>query len=208
MTKVKICGITNLADAQTAVEYGADALGFIFASSPREVTPKKAAEIIQRIGILTVTVGVFVDAPRRTVLDTLRLCRLDALQFHGDEDDKYCAYFAKYCKIIKAVSIRDKTALRSAVKYKHADALLFDTYSAERRGGTGKVFDWRLLQKHGLKKPLIIGGGINAGNCTKIIRMLKPYALDVSSSIEIKPGKKDRKLMAGLLKEIKKTNCG
>lgn len=203
MTRIKICGITNIEDAQAAEALGADAIGFIFAKSPRRVTIKQAAKIIKQTGPFIVKVGVFADAPRKDVLAAIK-CGIDVLQFHGCENDKYCAYFAKYCKIIKVIRVRDKNSLKQTAEYPHADAFLFDTFSEKVLGGTGRHFDWSVLKGIKLKRPFIVGGGVNIQNLRKIITQFSPYALDVCSGVEKTPGRKDRKLMAGLVGKIKK----
>ena len=203
MLKIKICGITNTLDALKACQYGADALGFIFAKSPRKVTPKAAKEIIKRIPPFIARIGVFVNADKSHVLRMIKNCNLDTLQFHGEETDKYCSFFQKYCKIIKAFRIKDKFSVRSIKNYVHADAYLFDTYSKDVYGGTGYTFSYNLLKHKRFKKPVIISGGINEKNCRKIANLLHPFAFDVSSSIESRPGKKNLKKMENLIKKVK-----
>ncbi len=203
MLKIKICGITNAADALKACEYGADALGFIFAKSPREVTPKTAKEIIKRIPPFIARAGVFVNADKAHVLRIIKDCSLDTLQFHGEETDKYCAFFQKYCKIIKAFRIKDKYSIECIKNYVHADAYLFDSYAKDVYGGTGYTFSYNIIKNERFKKPVIISGGINGKNCRKIANLLHPFALDVSSSIELKPGKKDLKKMRNIIKKVK-----
>ncbi|MBU4306098.1 MAG: phosphoribosylanthranilate isomerase [Candidatus Omnitrophica bacterium] len=203
MTKVKICGITNLQDARLAVKFGADALGFVFARSPRCVSPAKAAAIIQQLPVFVKCVGVFVNSDKKSVLDILKKCRLDILQFHGDESDNYCAFFQKYCKIIKAFRIKDENSLKSVSLYEHVDAYLFDTYEKGRYGGTGKAFSYNALKKFKSDKPVIIAGGISPENVEEVLRQTKPYALDVSSGIEVTPGKKNARRMHSVIEKVK-----
>jgi len=203
MLKIKICGITNTQDALKACQYGADALGFIFAESPRKVSPKTVKEIIKCIPPFIAKVGVFVNADKAHVLCMIKDCNLDTLQFHGEETDKYCAFFQKYCKIIKAFRIKDKYSIDSIKNYVHADAYLFDSYSKNVYGGTGYTFSYNLIKNERFKKPVIIAGGINEKNCRKIANLLHPFAFDVSSSIELRPGKKDLKKMQNIIKKVK-----
>ncbi len=202
MLKIKICGITNIRDALKACQYGADALGFIFAKSPRKVSPKTARAILERIPPFIAKVGVFVNADQDYVLRLIRECGLDTLQFHGEETDKYCAFFQKYCKIIKAFRIKDKHSVES-INYRHADAYLLDAYSKNAYGGTGRIIAYDLLKGVSFKKPLIVAGGINDKNCRKIANLLHPFAFDVSSSIETSPGKKDLKKMKNIINKVK-----
>ncbi|MCK4994194.1 MAG: phosphoribosylanthranilate isomerase [Candidatus Omnitrophica bacterium] len=203
MLKVKICGITQVNDALHACQYGGDALGFIFAKSPRIITPQKAKEIIKRVPEFIAKVGVFVNADRALVLHITRECKLDTLQFHGEESDKYCAFFKKYCKIIKAFRIKDTASIKAIKKYTSVDAYLFDSYSNDFYGGTGYTFSHSLLKNESFNKPIIIAGGINEKNYGKIANLLHPFAFDISSSIESSPGKKDLIKMKNLIKRIK-----
>ena len=201
--RVKICGITNYKDAKAAVDYGADAVGFIFAPSPRRIDVKAARNIIFKLPPFITKIGVFVNAPKSSVLKILNSCRLDALQFHGQESDKYCAYFRKYCKIIKAFRIKDKASFKEVTQYKNVDAYLFDSYIKGIRGGTGKVLPYKLLRNKRFAKPIIISGGISIKNYKMIAKDLTPFGLDICSSIEAKPGKKKHNIMKKLIKGVR-----
>ena len=203
MPKIKICGITNIKDALKACEYGADALGFVFSKSPRMIGIKAAAKIITELPLFVAKVGVFVNAEKNDVLEAIKVCKLDAVQFHGEEDDKYCAFFKKYSKIIKSFRIKDKTSIKTLKNYNNIDAFLFDSYTKNIYGGTGKTFPHKIISKLHLKKPIIIAGGINEENFRKIIYLLNPFALDISSSIELRPGKKSIKLLKNMIKAVK-----
>ena len=203
MLKIKICGITNVNDALLACQYGADALGFIFAQSPRRIAPKAAKKIIKQIPEFIARVGVFVNADKAYVLGIIKQCGLNTLQFHGQESDKYCAFFQKYCKIIKAFRIKDKQSISSIKNYAHVDAYLLDSYSKDVYGGTGTAFSYELLRNVKFKKPLIIAGGINERKLRKIANLLHPFAFDVCSSIEKSAGQKDLKKMRALIKQVK-----
>ncbi len=204
MVRVKICGITNPQDASMAVEMGVDALGFIFAPSPRQITPEKARDIIRSIPPLVKTVGVFVDENPSTMRQIIRFCGLDLVQLHGDESPEVCDEFMPYT--IKAFRLKDESSLRSIKLYQgKVRALLFDTYSEVKRGGTGKIFDWGLaIKAKELEIPTILSGGLNTDNISEAISMVKPYAVDVNSRIEDSPGKKNPYLMKELMDIIRK----
>lgn len=204
MTKIKICGITNKKDANAAIVLGADALGFVFAKSPRQLSRVQAQQICASLPPFISKVGVFVDETKENVLKTIKYCGLDTAQFHGNESDKYCAFFKKYCKIIKVFRIDDKISLKTIKTYKNPDAFLFDTYARDCYGGTGKAFAHNILKNIKFSQPIIISGGITLLNVEKIIRLLKPYAVDVSSGVEKKPGIKDIKKLKALILSVKK----
>jgi phosphoribosylanthranilate isomerase len=204
-TKIKICGITNLPDAQLAVGLGADALGFIFyPKSPRYISVAKAADICHALPPFVAKVGVFVDELEFEIEKALSECLLNALQFHGDEPPGFCQKFP--AKSIKAIRVRDEDSLRAAAEY-DVDALLLDTYTDESRGGTGKTFDWALAlkAKETLAPPIILSGGLTSVNVQEAIRRVKPYAVDVSSGVERKPGKKDPEKLRRFIELVKTT---
>ncbi|MFH2139086.1 MAG: phosphoribosylanthranilate isomerase [Candidatus Omnitrophota bacterium] len=204
MPKVKICGITNKRDALNAVKLGADAIGFMFAKSPRRISVDTAAGIIKELPPFVSTVGVFVDADKEKVLSILKKCKLDVLQFHGQENDNYCLFFKKYCKIIKAFRLQDHNSLKLIRKYKNIDAILCDSFDAKKIGGTGKVFKWDLLKGVKFNKPLIIAGGVSSINAKGIVGLLAPFALDISSGVESSPGKKSERMMRDFMNEVNK----
>jgi len=203
MIRVKICGITNIGDAVTAVRLGADALGFVFADSPRRVTPAQAAEIIAQLPPFIGTVGVFVNAAKKDVLRAIRLCRLGAVQLQGEENDKYCASLRNYCTIIKAIRISGAASLKQVKNYTNIDAYLFDAFEANRHGGTGHCFNHTLLKKTPIGKPYIVAGGITPKNVRTIIRSSRPYGIDVSSGVEKAPGVKDAEKIRLLIRRAK-----
>ena len=202
MVKVKICGITNLEDALGSLFCGADALGFVFyKKSPRYIYPSKAANILRILPKNIKRVGVFVDEKVSSVKKVAKLCGLDMLQFHGKESPEYCKKFKGY-KVIKAFRINKKEDLEGINKYK-TFAYLFDSFSKTKPGGTGNKFNWKMLAKATTIKPIVfVSGGLTALNVRKAVKLLKPGWIDVSSSLESKPGKKDfnkiRKFMQGI----------
>ena len=200
--KVKICGITNLADASTAVRLGADALGFIFAPSPRRIAPQTAREIIRAVPPFVKTVGVFVNEAPATIREVMQHCGLDLVQLHGDESPALCEELMP-CTI-KALRIKDESSLQTSQPYHgKVRALLLDTYSKEKAGGTGKTFDWNLaikIKKMGI--PIILSGGIGPSNIDLAIHTVRPYAVDVNSGVEKCPGKKSHILIKALMAEL------
>jgi len=208
MVRVKVCGITNYQDAELAVALGVDALGFIFAPSPRQITPQKAREIIGAIPPFVNTVGVFVNERPDAVRRIIRLCGLDLIQFHGDESPELCEEFMPHT--IKAFRIRDRSMLPSIRPYQgKIRAVLFDTYVEERPGGTGKTFDWDVaVTGKALGIPLILSGGLTPLNIGSAISTVRPFAVDVNSGIEERPGKKDHLLMKEFMGNIRKAAFG
>jgi phosphoribosylanthranilate isomerase len=188
--KVKICGITNVADGQAAAEAGADMLGFVFCEqSPRRVALEAAAEIVRALPPFTVKVGVFVNAPEELVFRAIAECGLSLLQFHGEETPEYCRQFGVMS--MKAFRIRNADSLRALPDYK-TDAWLLDAYSPDKAGGTGETFNWDLaIEAQRLGRPIFLAGGLTAENVAEAVRRVEPYAVDVSSGVEAKPGRKD-----------------
>jgi phosphoribosylanthranilate isomerase len=191
MVKVKMCGITNLEDARKAVFYGATAVGFIFhKKSPRYVSPSRAKRLIDELPPFVEPVGVFVDLSERAIHDICRFTGLKTVQLHGKEEPGFCARLKKNYTVIKSFRVNDDFRLGSVQKYK-VDAYLFDAFVDGVEGGTGQTFNWRLLEGVKFDRPVILSGGLNATNVTEGISLVKPYAVDVSSSLESAPGIKD-----------------
>lgn len=188
---VKICGITNEADARAAVEAGADALGFMFyEGSPRNVAPQTVAGIVGKLPARVGTVGVFVNAAADEIKRIAAECRLTTLQFHGEEPPDFCAQFAPL-KVWKAFRIRDAASLEPLPRYA-TDAWLLDTHSPNARGGTGEQFNWELAlaaKRHG--RPILLAGGLTVANVAAAVRQAQPWGVDVSSGVESAPGRKD-----------------
>lgn len=203
MVKVKICGITNLEDALASIDAGCDALGFVFyKKSPRYIAPEKAKGIIKRLPKGIIKIGVFVDVREQRIKKIAKLCGLDILQFHGNESAEFCRKFKKY-RIIKAIRVSGRMDLSHILKY-DPFAYLFDTFSASGQGGTGKKFDWKLVRHLGdIKKPVFLSGGLCIRNVRKAIEIVRPDWVDVCSSVEIAPGKKDHKKIADFIRKVK-----
>lgn len=203
MVKVKICGITNLQDALSSLNNGADAIGFVFyKKSPRYISPKKAKEIVKLLPKPIIKIGVFVNNRQKAIKQIAKFCSLDMLQFHGAQSPEFCLRFTGY-RVIKAFRIKDKINLKKVLRYK-VFAYLFDTYTKSMPGGTGIKFNWKLLrQASNFKKPVFLSGGINQKNCIKAIRIVKPDWVDVSSSLEKKPGQKDHDKVKKFIQKVR-----
>lgn len=202
--KVKICGITEREDALNAVKLGVDVLGFIFASSPRQVSPERVRRIIDEIPPFIKTVGVFVNEEAKTIRELISFCGLDLVQLHGNESPVFCRDLMPYA--VKALRIKDDSSLESASAYQGiVRALLLDTYTKDQFGGTGKTFDWGLAKKakyFGI--PIILSGGLRPTNIEHAVRIVEPYAVDVNSGVEDQPGKKSYALMEELMIKLRK----
>ncbi len=189
-TRVKICGITNLADALAAVEAGADAVGFVFHSqSPRHVSVASARAIARELPGYVIRVGVFVDPEPALVISAFGECGLGLLQFHGGEASPFCRQFGVMA--MKAFRIRDAESLQQLPAY-DTDAFLLDSYVLGKPGGTGGTFNWSLaLEAKKFGKPIFLAGGLRPDNVADAVRAVQPFAVDVSSGVEAAPGKKD-----------------
>lgn len=201
--KVKICGITNLNDAIEASSLGANALGFIFAKSPRQITPQAAKEIIKQLPPFISSVGVFVNEDINKVKKIASDCKLDVIQLHGDETPEYCTQLTQ--TVIKAIRINNIEDLKLIDKYQPCTkGILLDTYVKNIQGGTGLSFDWDLAnkaQEH--NHPIIVAGGITPQNVKQAIITASPYGIDVSSGVESEPGKKDYQKLIQLFENLK-----
>ncbi|AKR34204.1 N-(5'phosphoribosyl)anthranilate isomerase [Bacillus tropicus] len=187
--KVKICGITDMETAKRACEYGADALGFVFAESKRKITPKRAEEIIQELPANVLKIGVFVNESVEVIQKIADECGLTHVQLHGDEDN----YQIRRLNIpsIKSLGVTSESDMKNAQGYE-TDYILFDSPKEKFHGGNGKTFSWELLghMPKELRKKTILAGGLNALNIEEAIRTVRPYMVDVSSGVETE-GKKD-----------------
>jgi len=202
MVRVKVCGITNPEDAGLAVKLGVHALGFIFASSPRQISPERAKEIISGLPPFVQIVGVFVNEDTFRIKEIARYCGLHLLQLHGDESPELCRKL--FPKTIKAFRLKDEESLEKIGSYQGSTrAILLDTYVKGKKGGTGRSFDWGLAIKAGeFNMPVILSGGLNPENISEAVSMVRPFAVDINSGIEESPGKKDPDLMKELMKKI------
>ncbi len=199
--RVKICGITRVQDALAAVEQGADAIGLVFyGSSPRNVSIRLAMEIANQTPAFVSVVGLFVNAEASFINEVISEVKLDLLQFHGDETPAECAQYT--LPFIKAIRVKTDTNLvQCANEFSAAKALLLDSYTEGVAGGTGHVFDWHLIPKR-LPKPVILAGGLNAGNVAQAIMQVSPYAVDVSGGVEVSKGIKDAAKIATFMQQV------
>ena len=202
MTLVKICGITNLDDALFASEAGADALGFVFyKKSPRYVEPKKAWEIIKRLPPFVTTVGVFADQTEAEIKGIISEANIDVVQLHGEEPPEFCERLNK--RVIKAIRVRGMENLTEVKTYK-ACALLLDTYDKSLKGGTGRIFNWEIAREAKIFNKIIVAGGLTAENVADAIKVVQPYAVDVSSGVEKEKGVKDHQKIKMFIEKVKK----
>jgi phosphoribosylanthranilate isomerase len=204
MTKIKICGITNEADALFCAEAGADFLGFIFVpSSPRHVEPEKAAEIARRVRETAnppKLVGVFQDASADYIREIHSVVRLDLVQLHGNESDDEIG--ALGIPAIKTLHVGGSLPDTHATP--NAAWLLFDTFDERRSGGTGRRFDWSLLATYERSKPFFLSGGLTPDNVVAAVSMVRPDAIDVASGVEASPGIKDHDQVARLFERVRR----
>jgi len=203
-TKVKICGITCLGDAQAAVAAGADAIGLVFyPPSSRYVTPTVAAQIVAGLGPFVTTVGLFVNEDAALVKETLTITNIQLLQFHGDESEQYCRQFERpYIKALRMSPDLDPSKAMAA--YPGACGYLFDAWQPDKFGGTGATFDWQRIV--GLAGDnLILAGGLTPDNVDTAVEAVKPYAVDVSGGVELSPGKKDHCALKAFITAAKRS---
>jgi phosphoribosylanthranilate isomerase len=189
-TKVKICGLTSVADALAAAEAGADMIGLMFyEKSLRHISLAQAVEIARALPPFVLKVGVFVNPDEAQVMEAIAACGLNLLQFHGDETSEFCTQFGQMS--VKALRVQNADSLAALENYA-TDAFLLDAYSKSGLGGTGEKFNWDLAieaQKFG--KPIFLAGGLTPENVADAVEKVKPFAVDVSSGVESAPGKKD-----------------
>ncbi len=196
MPLVKICGNTNLEDVRLAIHWGADFIGFIFTESKRRISVAEASAIIHQFPEYRNFVGVFFNQPKKEVEEAAQELGLKWLQFHGDETALYCESFMNHgFSVIKTFRIKDAMSLKRIDEY-NVQAFLFDTYSSDKKGGTGVPFDWNLISERSfVHDKLFLAGGLNNENLEQAIRQVNPFAVDVASGVEISPGKKDPVLL-------------
>jgi phosphoribosylanthranilate isomerase len=199
-TRIKFCGITRDKDAQAAVSLGVDALGFVLVpGSPRQIAAERAAAIRRKLPPFVSSVALFKDADSAFVQEAIDELRPDLLQFHGDEDPRFCASFG--LPYLKAVAMGEKQSLLAqARRFSSATGLLLDSHAKGGMGGRGETFDWSAVRP--VKKSLVLAGGLNADNVARAVKFLRPYAVDVSSGIESKPGIKDPEKMRAFVNAV------
>jgi phosphoribosylanthranilate isomerase len=206
--RIKLCGITRLDDALVAVASGVDALGFIFyKKSARNIDPEDARIIIEQLPPFVDVVGVFVDRKRSEVEEIIRYCGLNYAQLHGEESVKYCdrlSRAASPCRVIKAFRVKPELTAEDIAPYApFIRAYLLDAYVAGEKGGTGKTFDWSMVEKLKIDRPYILAGGLSADNVCNALAALNPYAIDFSSSVEKAPGVKKHGQIRAFVKLVR-----
>jgi len=205
--RIKICGITRVEDAVAALQLGVDAVGLVFyKKSPRSIELKQASDIASAVGPFVTVTALFVNPQAQEVERVLEQVPVSLLQFHGEEQAEFCRQFSR--PWMKALRIQSSTNVLDMVKeYQTADALLFDTYQAGIAGGTGECFDWNLVARknlpHGFNKPVVLAGGLNAGNIKKAIEVVEPYGVDVSGGVESVVGIKDRSKIQSFIQAVR-----
>ena len=207
--RIKVCGITRQEDALCAASAGVDALGFIFhPKSPRYIAPEEARQIIDQLPPFIDTVGVFVDRELEEVEEIIHYCRLGYVQLHGEESPKFCERLVRFvspCQIIKAFRVGPHTTAEEFEEYTpYVRACLLDTYDKEMPGGTGRSFDWSLIDKLRLARPYILAGGLSADNIGAALQAGKARGVDVNSGVEISPGIKDHRLVRDFVATVRK----
>ena len=225
MTWVKICGTTNLEDARAAVEAGADALGFVFAPSPRRISPKDAGRVTAQLPATVERIGVFVNQKPAIILDTVQKAGLTGVQLHGDEEDKQIVAISdalrslrngSEIKLIKVVAMRTIPTGESFANHwlrgmeKRLDGFLLDSSSRGKRGGSGDPFDWQeaapAVRFLGERFKLVIAGGLNATNVREAMKLFRPWGVDVVSGVELAPGKKDEAKLRAFIAAVCKAD--
>ena len=199
--KIKVCGMTQLDDVLTAVDCGADAVGFIFyKKSPRHVNESTVKKIVVHLPPFVNRVGVFVNETAERINRLVEVCGLDAVQLHGDESPAFCRRIK--VPVIKAFRMKNAESLASLSKYR-VNGFLLDTFDEEQWGGTGQTFDWKWAR--GAKKygSVILAGGLTPVNVASAVRRVQPYGVDVCSGVEKSPGKKDPRKIRAFFKAVR-----
>ena len=190
-TRIKVCGMREMAEVAAAVEAGVDAVGLIFVEqSPRYIDPERALEIVRKLPPFVDAVGVFVDQEAAVVNEIAQYCGLTMVQLHGAESPAYCAAIS--CRVMKAFRVRPSLTAEDLTPYAgKVCAFLFDTFQEKIAGGTGQTFDWRLLEKLSPPRPVVLAGGLTPDNVGEAIRQAHPFAVDFNSGVEFAPGCKN-----------------
>lgn len=204
VVRVKICGITRLQDALAAAECGADAVGFVFAPSPRRIDPAEAGRILADLPPFLTTVGLVVDQDPRPILDR---CSVDLVQFHGSEEPATLAPYGR--RALKAIHVTSRADLAAIERYPGAGGFVLDTFVRGVAGGTGRTFPWELAAgARAFGRPILVAGGLTPENVAECIRVSRPYGVDVSSGVESAPGVKDPERMRRFLHAVRAASEG
>ena len=207
--KIKICGITNAPDALAAVEAGADALGFVFhRKSPRWVEAKVVKAIVSELPPFVLPVGVFVNEDVKVVRDLMDECGLALAQLHGDEPASYCELLAR--PVLKAIRLRDRGSFLALAEFQgraQVRGFVVDGFSEEAYGGTGRTTDWNLAAEAAKAARILLAGGLTPANVGEAIEKVRPYGVDVSSGVEVSPGKKDPEKIRAFVRAARRVSC-
>ncbi len=211
-TRIKMCGLTREKDVEAGVNAGLDALGFIFyEKSPRNVYPDFVRAVVSKVPPFVDCVGVFVNRERREVEEIVDYCGLSHAQLHGKEDPKYCERverFASPCHVIKAFRVSSESKREEFTPYDDlVHGYLLDTYEKGNAGGTGTSFDWGIIGRLDLQRPLILAGGLSLENVERAIRTVSPFGVDVNSGVEEEPGIKDHLLLHDFVRIVRRTDA-
>jgi phosphoribosylanthranilate isomerase len=205
MVRVKICGITNAADALAAVEAGANLLGFNFyEKSARYLTESAAAKIRAQLPENVESVGIFVNASAADIAALCNSLKLHAAQVHGDEPPEAVAELARSVPVIKAFRVEPEFSLKTLDEYGDAFAFLFDAAITGQYGGTGRTTDWDVARRAAKDHRIILAGGLKVENVAAAVRIVRPYGIDVASGVESKPGKKDHGRLREFIQEVRR----
>ena len=204
-TRVKICGVTNVADGLAAAEAGADMIGLNFyEKSPRYLTVAQAVEISRALPPFVMRVGVFVNPEEALVTRAIGECNLSLLQFHGDETSEFCTQFSLMS--IKALRVRDAESLKALANFQ-TDAFLLDAHSKSGLGGTGEQFNWdQAVEAQKFGKPIFLAGGLTPENVAEAVKKVQPFGVDVSSGVESAPGKKDHAKVKSFVEAVRQAD--
>lgn len=206
-TRVKICGITRAQDARLAEKLGAWALGFNFyKDSPRSVSPADAWKIRRKLELTTEAVGVFVNWKPEVIITLVHALELDAVQMHGNESPKQAAYCADDLPVFKAFRVSPRFSMSEFRRFRRASAFLLDAAQSGKFGGTGKSFDWSIAMRAAKKHRIILAGGLTPENVAEAILTVRPYAVDVASGVESRPGIKDPGKLRAFVAEVARAN--
>ncbi len=202
--RTKICGITNIEDARVAVAAGADALGFLlYRKSPRYVDPMMVQQIVAQLPPFVLPVGVFVNEEIKIVRDLMDTCGLALAQLHGDESAMYCRELSR--PVLKALRLKDRSTFVALEEFQarvEVRGFVLDALSEEAYGGTGQVVDWGLAREAAQAATVILAGGLTPENVGQALRAVQPYGVDVSSGVEVIPGKKDHEKVRAFLRAV------
>jgi len=203
MVRIKVCGITKLEDAKLACELGAHAIGLNFyTQSPRSLSPSAAADLVDRLPPFVASVGVFVNWDAEPVIALCKALRLSAAQLHGDESAAIVAKVARHLPVIKVLRLGQGSEPPAFTQYRSASAFLIDAARSNQFGGTGETSNWHLARSAAQSHRIILAGGLNPENVAEAIRIVRPYAVDVASGVESRPGKKDPAKMRAFFDQV------